>query len=324
MPIPSISHSTTSPGASERCGSMNSPQPHGVPVSSTSPGSSVNAARAEADQLGDAEDHQVGGRVLHHLAVDAADQAQRLRVGDLVGGHDHRADRAERVQALAAHPLAVGELQVARGDVVGDRVAEHVVERVLDGDVARARARSRRPARPPSRRARSAAPGCGSASSSPITLDGNFANTSGSLGRLQAALADVVEVVEADRDDLAGHDRREPRRARRPRRRRAPARRPRAPRAGRPRAGAARRRARTAATGAPPSTWIRATRNPRSSRSRRAGAADWSDHLATGTLAQDAAGRQAISGSRSGRPGGPGPGPRPCSASSRAGSRRGR
>src|SRR4051794_12880671 len=40
-PRPSISHSTTSPSWSERLGSMNSPQPHGVPVRITSPGSSV-------------------------------------------------------------------------------------------------------------------------------------------------------------------------------------------------------------------------------------------------------------------------------------------
>src|SRR5919108_4810225 len=41
-PTPSIAHSTTSPALSERFGSMNSPQPHGVPVRITSPGSSVN------------------------------------------------------------------------------------------------------------------------------------------------------------------------------------------------------------------------------------------------------------------------------------------
>src|SRR4051812_13176242 len=40
-PRPSISHSTTSPSCSERLGSMNSPQPHGVPVRITSPASSV-------------------------------------------------------------------------------------------------------------------------------------------------------------------------------------------------------------------------------------------------------------------------------------------
>src|SRR4029453_13729126 len=41
-PSPSIDHTPTpAPGCKERGGSMNSPQPHGVPVSSTSPGSRV-------------------------------------------------------------------------------------------------------------------------------------------------------------------------------------------------------------------------------------------------------------------------------------------
>src|SRR3984957_5448250 len=39
--MPSIETSTRSPGTSERGGDMKSPQPHGVPVSRTSPGSSV-------------------------------------------------------------------------------------------------------------------------------------------------------------------------------------------------------------------------------------------------------------------------------------------
>ena len=55
---------------------------------------------------------------------------ERLRVGDLVGGHERRAHRAERVERLAAGPLAVAELEVARRDVVEAGVAEDVVEGV--------------------------------------------------------------------------------------------------------------------------------------------------------------------------------------------------
>ena len=67
--------------------------------------------------------------------------AERLRVGDLGGRDEPRPDRAERVERLAAHPLAVGELEIAAGDVVHADVARHGVERVLDGDAARARRR---------------------------------------------------------------------------------------------------------------------------------------------------------------------------------------
>ena len=134
LPTLSTSTSTTSPCLSERFGSMNSPTPQGVPVRITSPGSSVKRVRAEADQLGDAEDHLRGVGVLQQLAVDLRGHAQVLRVVDL---DELGPERAEGVQALGAHPLDVGELQVARGDVVGDRVAADVGERVLLGDVAR-------------------------------------------------------------------------------------------------------------------------------------------------------------------------------------------
>ena len=44
------------------------------------------------------------------------------------------AERAERVEALGARPLALGVLDVARREVVGAAVAAHVVERVGLGD----------------------------------------------------------------------------------------------------------------------------------------------------------------------------------------------
>ena len=62
--------------------------------------------------------------------------ASDLRVVDLLARHEPRADRAEGVGRLAARPLAVGELQVARADVVDADVAADVVERVALGDAA--------------------------------------------------------------------------------------------------------------------------------------------------------------------------------------------
>ena len=64
------------------------------------------------------------------LVADRAADGQVLRVGDLVGRHQDRAHRAEGVERLAAGPLAVPELEVARRDVVEAGVAEDVVERV--------------------------------------------------------------------------------------------------------------------------------------------------------------------------------------------------
>ena len=62
--------------------------------------------------------------------------ASDLRVVDLLARHQPRPDGAEGVGRLAARPLAVGELQVARADVVDADVAADVVERVALGDAA--------------------------------------------------------------------------------------------------------------------------------------------------------------------------------------------
>lgn len=68
-----------------------------------------------AHQVGHREDHVRRGGVLHGLAVDAEPQAQVLRVGDLVGGHEPRTERGEGVEALALQPLAGAlELEVNR------------------------------------------------------------------------------------------------------------------------------------------------------------------------------------------------------------------
>src|SRR5919108_4046193 len=47
------------------------------------------------DQVAHAEDHVLGGAVLAQLAVDPGPQAESLRVADLVGGDQPRAERVE-------------------------------------------------------------------------------------------------------------------------------------------------------------------------------------------------------------------------------------
>ena len=64
------------------------------------------------------------------LVADAARDREVLRIADLVGGDEDRTHRAERVERLAADPLAVAELEVPGGHVVEAGVAEDVVERV--------------------------------------------------------------------------------------------------------------------------------------------------------------------------------------------------
>ena len=67
----------------------------------------------------------------------AAANAQRVWIGDLVGRDDGRPHGCEGVARLAALPLLVGELQVARADVVHVRVAEDVIIRTLTRDAFR-------------------------------------------------------------------------------------------------------------------------------------------------------------------------------------------
>jgi hypothetical protein len=59
-----------------------------------------------------------------------------VRVGDVAARHDLREDGAEGVEALAAEPLAVAELQVTRADVIGNRESEDVIDRVVAVDAA--------------------------------------------------------------------------------------------------------------------------------------------------------------------------------------------
>ena len=108
----------------ENFGLRNTPTPSGVPVRMTSPGSRVMAREMNAMMCA-RERSSRWCSTSGAYAVDAALNGQRLRVGDLVGGDDDRAERTERVGGLAAHPLLVAELHVARRDVVGHCVAEH-------------------------------------------------------------------------------------------------------------------------------------------------------------------------------------------------------
>src|SRR5207247_8618772 len=72
--------------------------------------------RTEREQLGDAEEHLPGRGVLQHLAVHSCAERQHLRIRDLVRRHDDGTKRTKRVEALAARPLALGALNVSRGD----------------------------------------------------------------------------------------------------------------------------------------------------------------------------------------------------------------
>jgi hypothetical protein len=128
-------------------------------------------------------------------------EAELLRIGDLVGRDDERAERAERIEALATDPLAVPELDVPGGHVVGHRVAEHVIEGLLD------------------RYPRGSTADHGRELDLPVDAVGNCAVNQDRLavandaraelrehqrpcGTGQTGLADVVEVVQTDRDDL--------------------------------------------------------------------------------------------------------------------------
>lgn len=67
-------------------------------------------AAKELDEPWHVEDHVVGVPVLHHLAIERHLDAQGVGVGDFVGGDQHRAKRSERVERLAAAPLAAAVL----------------------------------------------------------------------------------------------------------------------------------------------------------------------------------------------------------------------
>src|ERR1700729_3105050 len=86
-----------------------------------------------AEQIGDGEDQIAGRGLLSDDAVEPRDQCDGSSAGrvNLVG--DDRADGAEGVETLAAGPLSVGLLNVARGDVVDADVAANVGANVFVG-----------------------------------------------------------------------------------------------------------------------------------------------------------------------------------------------
>src|SRR5918997_939493 len=81
----------------------------------------------EGQQLGHAVLQLGGAGLLAHVPVDQRVDGQVARVKV---GLDPGAERAEGVEALGPRPLAVGPLQVARGDVVGAGEAEHGLDGV--------------------------------------------------------------------------------------------------------------------------------------------------------------------------------------------------
>src|SRR5271165_4224238 len=88
--------------------------------------------------LGDGEDHVAGVALLPDGAVDGERERDRLRVGDLVGRHQPRPERTERVEALALHPLAAAlGLPLALRDIVGEAIAGDLLERVALSDALR-------------------------------------------------------------------------------------------------------------------------------------------------------------------------------------------
>src|SRR6266581_2857167 len=103
-PMCSISTRTTSPGTRKRGGFIAIPIPPGVPVATTSPGSSVKGGGQVLDQREAVEDELLRVRLLPQLAVHPRPDAERVRVAQLVPGHDPRPRRSVRVERLAHRP----------------------------------------------------------------------------------------------------------------------------------------------------------------------------------------------------------------------------
>src|SRR4051812_45967634 len=82
--------------------------------------------RGVADDVRHAEDHVVGVGGLPDLAVHAAFDLERLRIGDLIGRHQPGPDRRKPVAGLAQQELAGLELQIAGAEVVTGGVTEYV------------------------------------------------------------------------------------------------------------------------------------------------------------------------------------------------------
>ena len=89
------------------------------------------------DDRRNVENHGRRGAVLPDLAVDLGHQRVIAGVGNLIPGHQKRADRAEGVEglALAPQPAAV-DLEGALGDIIDQREPGDVVPGRFARDVA--------------------------------------------------------------------------------------------------------------------------------------------------------------------------------------------
>src|SRR4029453_1763271 len=87
------------------------------------------------DDRSNIEDHVAGIAVLHDLAVDAADQADLLRIGEGALVNDPRPHRAEGIERLSFEPLTMLALQLASGHIQADGVAEYIVVGFVFGNI---------------------------------------------------------------------------------------------------------------------------------------------------------------------------------------------
>jgi hypothetical protein len=90
--------------------------PAGVPVAMRSPGSRVIVRETNASSV---TTSKTISAVLESCQVSPmTDERSPRRCGQLVGGHDQRADGREAVGSLGPQPLAILALEIAHRDVV--------------------------------------------------------------------------------------------------------------------------------------------------------------------------------------------------------------
>ena len=140
-PIPSISHSTTSPSFSHGGGVRPARHTRRRARNNHVARLERHPGRHDLDDPPDVIQHVRRIRVLAHLAIDPRHATAHSAACEKLLGHDARPHRTARVHRLAEEPLAVVALHFTRRDVVADRVPVDMVERAR-------RRLMRRPARP--------------------------------------------------------------------------------------------------------------------------------------------------------------------------------
>src|SRR3954471_24176353 len=85
------------------------------------------------------EHHRARIAALHLLPIHFQQHVERLRIPDLVGRDEPRADRPGRIEALALVPLRSRHLEAALRDVVDDAIARDMRERRGVIDITRLR-----------------------------------------------------------------------------------------------------------------------------------------------------------------------------------------